>query len=129
MVNMASIMWKHESGKKFRQDICPRKDYLSKMFYTSTYICPYCGNGTWLYKANVGDRVMVGTPEGLHTLKSTFLCNECHSLFSAVSGKRLSEGDYYVLTNREDVDLVVDAINEHGISEAELMFMSRFNLI
>lgn len=97
---------------------------VGKAFYTSSYICPKCSG--FMLKANAGEFVGVRTSNGTHSLKSVFACDKCKILYSAVPGKKLSQGDCYVMDDKSKFQNVVDTINMYGISAVKL---SRFRVV
>lgn len=104
--------WIRERGR-FEQDVPEDIMRSGRTFYTSSYKCPKCNK--FMFKSNVGEFVYIKTPQGMKPLRSLFACFECCMLFSAVPGKKLSEGDYYTLKNRRDVINSTRTIDEYAI--------------
>lgn len=114
--------WDYERGR-FQQTAPNREDMrmVGNAFYTSSYICPKCKS--FMLKANAGEYVGVRTSNGVHTLKSVFACDKCRTLYSALPGKNLSEGEYYIMKDKSKYQNVVDTINTYGISVGQLQQM------
>lgn len=114
--------WDYETGT-FQQGAPDMRDMrtVGKAFYTSSYICPKCRG--FMLKANAGEYVGVRTPHGVHSLKSVFACDNCKMLYSALPGQNLSQGNYYVMRDRNKFQKVIDTINTYGISVEQLQQM------
>ena len=117
-----NCQWDYEVGL-IQQDVPDRNKMkiLGKTFYTSSYLCPKCGKH--MLKANAGEFVAVHTKNGIHTLKSVFACEGCKNLYSALPGKQLSSGVYYIMKDKSKFDMVVDTIDTYGISLEQLQRM------
>lgn len=115
-------VWRYGEGG-IRQ--CPpkEKDFkrVGKTFYTSSYLCPSCKEN--MLKANAGEFIEIRTVHGSHKLKSVFVCEKCKIFYSAVSGKMLSDGEYYVMSDSGTYNKMMQDIETYGYSLEQLQGM------
>lgn len=111
--------WEYEKGS-FQQEIpnMAASETVGRTFYTSNYQCPECGK--FMLKANAGEYIEVLTPHGNQKLKSVFACTNCERIYSAVAGHPLSDGEYYVMKDKNNFENVMDNIDTYGVSRQKL---------
>lgn len=91
---------------------------IGRTFYSSGYLCPNCKEN--MLKSNAGEFVEIRTVHGNHKLKSVFMCEKCKTFYSAVAGKMLSDGKYYVLSDATAFNKMLQDIDTYGYSPEQL---------
>lgn len=91
---------------------------IGRTFYTSSYLCPVCKEN--MLKSNAGEFIEVKTVHGNHKLKSVFMCEKCKAFYSAVPGKMLSDGEYYIMSDKNVYSKMLLDIDTCGYSLEEL---------
>ncbi len=115
-------VWRYGEGgiRQYKPNMNDLKR-VGKTFYTSSYLCPRCKEN--MLKANAGEFVEVKTVHGNHKLKSVFMCEKCKMFYSAVSGKMLSDGEYYVMSDCNAFNRMMQDIDTYGYSIEQLQSM------
>ena len=113
-----NIEWQFLTGLVM-EGVGDQVGYISRSFYTSSYLCPECGKS--LYKSVVNTTLHVSNVNpNERQVNNVFACPRCKSMFAVQKGFKLGGGYYFKMNNKPKYDKVFKLMDLIGLDFEEL---------